>query len=125
MLLYAPSLRETVQEASWQTRKKPVKIRFAVVLRTRANTAALRVRVLGIRLSLIAIADMKSAVETSKNAIPRIINTQTDSLRYNLRGASRPFLFRRTDIPVCPLYKLSAFFMNMGTGRNAAPTGPA
>jgi hypothetical protein len=67
VLLYAPNLREAVQEASWQTRKKPVRTRFAVVLRTTVNTAALRVKALEIPSSLTAIADMKIAAAISKS----------------------------------------------------------
>ena len=68
MLFCAPDFRETVQEASWQTRKRPVKTRFAVVLPSpTANTAALLVKALGKRSSWIAIADMTVVVGISKS----------------------------------------------------------
>lgn len=61
-------LSETIQEESWQTiTKKPVRTRFAVVLRTMANIAALHAKALETQSNSIAIADMKIAVETSKS----------------------------------------------------------
>lgn len=61
-----PKLTE-FQEELWQTKKRHVRIRFAVVLLSlMANTAVLHARAPAIRLRLIATADIPSAPEISK-----------------------------------------------------------
>jgi len=84
-------------EIKWQTRKKLVRIRFAVVPLTTANTVALHAKARATPLILIATADIRSAAESS-NRSGSIIETDKGRIqRPFVIELSRPSFVRQVE----------------------------